>query len=120
QTCALPIYRLGAETPFQGAMQIRIERLGGEAHRLVQREVQAVERPGGVLEAVELLQERRRKLRAADVILEGLVHVERRGDELLGLHGAAVFQGDAGRLAAFDDDAVELDLRREAAARRDE
>ena len=93
---------------------------GVEAHRLVQREVQAEERPRGVLEVVELLQERRRKLLAADVVLEGLVHVEGRGDELPGPHGAAVLQRDAGRLAALDDDAVELDLRRKAPAGGDE
>ena len=34
-----------------------------------------------------------------------------RGDELPGAHGAAVGQRDAGRLAAFDHDAVDLDLR---------
>ena len=62
----------------------------------------------------------RRKLFAADQVLEGLVHVERRGDELLGPHRAAVTQLDAGRLATLDDDALGVDLRLEASARGDE
>jgi hypothetical protein len=114
------VHGLGAEAPFQRVMQVRIEFLRGEAHRLVQRQMQPVERPAGVLETIELVQERRRKLRPADVFLERLVHVHGRGDELPRPHGAAVFQRDAGRLATLDDDAVEFDLGGEAPAGGDE
>src|SRR4029079_18272440 len=64
--------------------------------------------------------ELRRKLGAPDVLLEGLADVHGAGDELPGPHRAAVLQRDAGRLAALDDDAVKLDLRRKAPAGRDE
>ena len=58
-----------------------------------------------------LFEERCGKLRAADQVLEGLVHVERRGDELPRAHGAAVGELDAGGLAVLDHDAVDGDLR---------
>src|ERR1041385_3013073 len=52
-----------------------------EPARLVHRQMQTVERPLGVLEAVELFEERGRHLLAADQRLESLMHVERRRDE---------------------------------------
>ena len=91
-----------------------------ELRALVEREMQAEQAPGGVLEAVELLQERSGELFAADQGLERLVHVERRGDELPGPHGAAVVELDAGGLAVLDDDAVDAHLRLVAAAGGDE
>ena len=72
------------------------------------------------MESIELLEERRRKLRAADQFLEGLMHIERARDELPRTNRAAVVQHDAGGLAAFDHDAIEFDLRLKSSARRDE
>src|SRR3954471_4559526 len=114
------LHGLSAERPFQDAMDVWIEFLGVEAHRLVQRQMQAEDRPLGVLEIVELGQERRRKLVAADGVLKSLADVERAGDELLGPDGAAILQRNAGGPAALDNDPVELDLSGETPARRDE
>src|SRR5260370_17460657 len=114
------VHSLRIEAPFQGAVDVRIEFLRVEAHRLAQRQMQAEDRPLGVLKFVELLQERGRKLRASDVVLEGLMHVQRAGYELPGAHGASVLESYSGRLAALDHDAVELDLRREPPAGPDE
>src|SRR5260370_19003482 len=107
------VHGLRAEAPFQRAVDIRIEFLRVEAHRLAQRQMQAEDRPFGVLKFIELLQERGRKLRASDVVLEGLMHVQRAGAELPGAPGASVLDSYSGRLAALDHDPVELDLWRE-------
>ena len=88
-----------------------------KARALVQREMQPEQRPGVYLKPSSFLQESLRQLLAADHVLEGLVHVERAGDELPGAHGAAVGERDAGRAAAFDHDAVDRDLRLEACRR---
>jgi hypothetical protein len=82
--------------------------------------MQAEDRPLGVLKSVQLFKERGRKLRASDVVLEGLVHVQRAGDELPGAHGASVLESYSSRLASLDHDAFELDLRCEPPAGRDE
>ena len=88
----------------------------GKARAFVQREMQAEQRPVGVLEAVEFLEECRRQLRPADQCLEGLMHVERGSDEALRPHGAAVGEDNAAGAAAFDQNAVDRHLRRERAA----
>src|SRR5260370_36115117 len=114
------VHGLRAEAPFQRAVDVRIEFLRVEAHRLAQRQMQAEDRPLGGLKFVELLQKRGRKLRASDVVLAGLMHVQRAGYELPGAHGASVLESYSGRLAALDHDAAELDLRREPPTARDE
>src|SRR3981189_797272 len=93
------VHGLRTEAPFQRAVDVRIEFLRVEAHRLRPGQMKAEERPLGVLEIVELLQERGRKLPASDVVLEGLMHVQRAGDELLGAHGVPVLESYSGRLA---------------------
>ena len=52
-----------------------------KARALVQSEMQAEQRPGGVLEGVELRSQAFRQLLAADQALEGLMHVDGAGDE---------------------------------------
>ena len=82
--------------------------------------MEAEQAPFGVLELVELGAPRFGKLLAADQLLERLVHVDGRGDELARAHGAAVGKFNAGRLAALDHDAVDVDLRLIRAAGGDE
>jgi hypothetical protein len=50
------LHGLGADAPFERAVDVRIERRGGKARAFVQREMQPEQRPVGVLEAVELLE----------------------------------------------------------------
>src|SRR6516162_623183 len=69
------LHRLGADAPFQGAVNVRIEFGGGKFRRLVQSEMQAEQRPTGVLKAIELCGEGRGQLRASDQIFESLMHV---------------------------------------------
>ena len=114
------LHGFGADAPFHRAVDIGIEFFRGETRAFVERQMQAEQAPGGVLEGVEFFQERRRQLFAPDQILEGLVHVERRGDELARPHGAAVVEFDAGGLAVLDDDFVDAHLRLVAAAGGDE
>ena len=78
------LHAIGADAPFERAVDVRIEGGGGKLRALMQREVKSEQSPAGVLEAVELRGERRGQLRAADQVFEGLMHVEGRGDELAG------------------------------------
>ena len=105
-------HRVGADAPFERAIDVRIERLRGEARALVQGQMQAEQRPGGVLEAIEPRLQRLRQLLAADQALERLVHVDGAGDELPGPHDAAVVERDPGRASALDHDAIDPHLRR--------
>ena len=114
------LHGLGADRPFQRTVDVRIEIFRGEARTLVERQVQAEQAPFRVLEAVELFQEGRRQLLAADQRFECLMHVERGGDELPRAHRATVVERDAGRLAVLDDDPVDADLWLISAAGGDE
>src|SRR5262245_40529081 len=73
--------------------------------------MQSEQRPSRILERVDLLQKIRGKLPASDQLLERLMHVESRGDELSCPHRASVRQRNSGRLAALDQDPVDIDLR---------
>ena len=110
------LHRLGADAPFQRAVDIRIEIGGGEFRRLVQGEMQSEQRPAGILEAIELGGERRWQLRAPDQGLEGLMHVDGAGHELPRAYRPAVGKHDAAGAAAFDQDAVDRYLRRKRSA----
>ena len=114
------VHGLRADAPFLGTVDVRIEFFRGKARAFIERQMQSEQAPLRVLELVDLVEERLRQLRAADELLEGLMHVEGRGDELGRADGAAVGQRDAGRLAAFDDDAVDSDLWLKRAAGGDE
>src|SRR5262252_6622109 len=104
------LHRLGADAPFECAVDVRVEACRGKAWAFMQSEVEPVERPRGILKAVELAAERLRQLPAANKLLERLMHIERAGDEL-GPHRAAVRERDSGRLPAFDNNAIDRDLR---------
>jgi hypothetical protein len=78
----------------------------------MEREMEPIKRPGGVLEAVELAAERLEQLLAANKRLERLMHIERAGNEF-GAHRAAVRERDSARAPAFDNDAINCDLRLE-------
>src|SRR5262245_26995453 len=114
------LHRLGADAPFQCAVDVGIEFLSRKARTLVKRQVQPEEAPRRVLETVELLEERGGQLFAPDQTLERLMHVKRRSHELPGAYGSAIVQLDAGRFAVLDHDAVDIDLRLESAACGDE
>ena len=114
------LHGLGADAPFERAIDVRIEARGRELRSLMQCEMQAVERPGGRLELIELAPERLGQLLATDQLLERLVHIERARHELPGAHRAAVGERDAAGAAALHEDAVDRDLRLVAAAGRDE
>ena len=68
--------------------------------------MQAEQAPAGVLK-LSSFEEGARHLLAPDQNFEGLMHVERGGDELPRAHRPAVVERDAGRLAALDDDLVD-------------
>src|SRR5262249_21935731 len=114
------LHRLRAETPFQGTMDVWVKRFSLETGGLMHGQMQAEQRPSSVLEIVDLLEERGRKLVAADEVLERLVHVKSGGHKLLRPHRASVGQDNARRLSSFEQNALDVDLRLIAAAGRDE
>ena len=63
-------HRLRADAPFQRAIDVRIERLGGKARALLQRQMQPEQRPGGVLKAIKLRLQLLRQLLATWVVHE--------------------------------------------------
>src|SRR5262249_26132284 len=84
----------GADAPCECAIDVRVEARCGKVWAFMQREMEPVERPGGILKAVELAAERLRQLLAANKLFERLMHIERAGDEL-GAPCAAVRERDS-------------------------
>src|SRR5262249_40866004 len=113
------LHRLGADAPFERAVDVRVEARRGKARAFMQREVEPVDRPRGISKAVELAAERLGQLPAANKLLERLMHVRRAGDEF-GPPRAAVSQPDSSRLPAFDNNAIDRDLRLVMPARGNE
>src|SRR5678815_1614969 len=87
---------LSADAPFQRAVDVRVEFLGGETRTFVEREMQPEQAPRGILEAVEFFEESSRQLFTPDQALESLMHVERRSHELSGADCLAAEQFDTG------------------------
>src|SRR5262249_6708258 len=114
------LHRVGADAPLERAVDIGFEACRPEAWTFVQREVQAEQRPRGVLKAIELAAEVLCELAAADHGLEGLVDIDGARHELARTNAAPVGERDAGSAATLDDDALDMRLLCEGAARRDE
>src|SRR5215470_7686600 len=114
------LHGLGADAPLQGAIDVGLKFFRREARALVERKMQAKQAPGGVLEAVELVEERAGQLLAPDQPFKRLMDIERRGDELARSHGAAIGQFDAGRAAILDNNAVNINLGLKSTAGGDE
>src|SRR5258705_9321791 len=113
------LHGVGADAPLQRAVDIRLEACRPEARTIVEREVQAEQCPGRVLKTIELAAEVLRELAAPDHALEGLVHIDGARHELIRTHAAPVGKLDAGCAATLDQNALDMRLRRKAAAGRD-
>src|SRR5262249_44080010 len=110
------LHRFRADAPFERTIDIGVEFFGGKSRAFIKREMQTEKAPGRVLERIELFEKCGGQLLAPDQVLECLMHIERRGDELFRAHGAAVGQFYASGPAILDDDATDIDLRLESTA----
>src|SRR5262249_57239262 len=76
------LHCLGADAPFECAIDVRVEARCGKVWAFMQREMEPVERPGGILKAVELAAERLRQLLAANKLFELLLPSDPAGSDL--------------------------------------
>src|SRR5262249_42762322 len=113
-------HRLRADTPFQRAIDVRVEFLSREARAFIESQMQAEQAPSGVLKVVDLLKKRGGQLFSTGKRVEGLMHVERGRNKLPRPYGAAICQLDSRGTVIFDDDMVDIDLWLEGAASCDE
>src|SRR4029078_7935458 len=111
---------LGADAPFERAVDVWVEFFGSETRAFVERQMQPEQAPRGVLEAVELPEKGGRKMPAPDQALESRVHVKRGSHELRGPNRLAADQLDAGGAPVLDEDAIDVHLRLEGASGGDE
>src|SRR3954471_10879155 len=114
------LHRVGADAPLQRAVDIGLEACRLETRAFVQREMQAEQRPRRVLKTIELAAKFLRELAAPDHALEGLVHIDSARHEGTRTYAVAIGKLDAGRATAFDQNARDMCLRHEGAARGDE
>src|SRR5262249_31725626 len=110
------VHRLGADTPFQCAIDVGVEAFRRKTRAFIESQMQAEQTPGSVLKVVDLLKKRSGQLRATDECLKGLMHIKRRSNELPCPDCSAVSQLDTAGPPVFDDDAINADLRLERAA----
>src|SRR5580692_10784595 len=111
--------RLAADVDLERGIDVRVEVGADVPGRLLQREVQAEQRPGGLPEVADLFPVRLGQLLLADHGAEGLRDVDGAGHEP-GADLSAVGKLDASGLVAVDDDPGDVGAGLQLAAGGDE